>query len=309
MSKSSETGVSHIEHDPRRDDPISNSRVFLIAAMVAFGGFLFGYDCIIGGPLTDTVQFQEDFGTPQEPDGKMGFTAALKGAIVCILSVGTFFGALFAPFLCDKWGRRKGIIITCVIFAVGILVQTVASHIGILMLGRAIAGFGVGLVSVMVPLYQSECVPGSRRGTMVSCYQLAITIGLLIGTIVVNFTKDMTSQASYKIPIGLQFVWSFILMVAMFFFPETPRYLIKRGDWNGAVRAKVKLTGLAPDHPLLLDELHEIKGNLDHEMNLGPGTYAQCWQGNNFRRTLLGIFMQAWQQCKPPPTPPSFLLC
>lgn len=298
MSKSSESKVFHIEHehDARRDDPISNSRVFLIAAMVAFGGFLFGYDCIIGGPLTDTVQFQQDFGSPQDPDGKMGFTAALKGAIVCILSVGTFFGALFAPFLCDKWGRRMGIMITCGIFAVGILVQTVASHIAVLMLGRAIAGFGVGLVSVMVPLYQSECVPGSRRGTMVSCYQLAITIGLLVGTIVVNFTKDKPSAASYKIPIGLQFVWSGILFFAMFFFPETPRYLIKIGDWDGAVRAKVRLSGLPADHPVIRDELFEIKGNFEHEMRMGPATYAQCWQGNNFRRTLLGIFMQAWQQ-------------
>jgi sugar porter (SP) family MFS transporter len=301
MSKSSETGVSHIEHDPRRDERISNSRVFLIAAMVAFGGFLFGYDCIIGGPLTDTNKFQEDFGTPQDPDGKLGFTAALKGAIVCILSVGTFFGALFAPFLCDKWGRRMGIMVTCFIFAIGILVQTFAGHIGVLMLGRAIAGFGVGLVSVMVPLYQSECVPGSRRGTMVSCYQLAITIGLFIGTIVVNFTKDMTSKGSYQIPIALQLVWSFILLVAMFFFPETPRFLIKQGKWEEAIKAKVRLSGLPEDHPLLLDELHEIQGNLDHELSLGPGTYAQCWQGTNFRRTLLGIFMQAFQQCKPPP--------
>ena len=300
MSKSSATEVSRIENDPRRDEPISNSRVFLIAAMVAFGGFLFGYDCIIGGPLTDTVQFQQDFGTPQEPEGKMGFTAALKGAIVCILSVGTFFGALSAPFLCDRWGRKKGIMITCLIFAVGILVQTVASYIGVLMLGRAIAGFGVGLVSVMVPLYQSECVPGSRRGTMVSCYQLAITIGLLVGTIVVNFSKDMTGSKSYRIPIGLQFIWSFILGSAMFFFPETPRWLIKVGRWTDAVDAKVKLSGLPADHPVLLDELYEIKGNFEHEMSIGPATYAQCWQGNNFRRTLLGIFMQAWQQCNNP---------
>ena len=282
----------------RREDPlpISNFRVFLITAFIAFGGFLFGYDCVIGGGLPEIPRFVADFGK---------FSGALKGIFVSILSIGTFFGALSASQFCDRWGRKIGLLITCGIFSVGIAVQTAATSVGVMMFGRLIAGFGVGLVSVMVPLYQSECTPGQSRGAIVSCYQLAITIGLLIGQIVAWATKDRTGKDAYRILIGLQFLWSGVLGVAMLFFPETPRFLIRAKKWDEAVRAKCRLSGLPPDHPHVIEELEEIRGNFEHEMSMGPATYAQCWQGNNFRRTLLGIFMQAWQQRAPPP-PPAF---
>jgi len=284
-------------HTIAEGDGVSNIRVFLITIFVAFGGFLFGYDCIIGGSLFDITRFRNDFGTPQPPDGQIGFTNSLRGTFVAILSVGTFCGALCASQICDRVGRRLGLIITCAIFSVGIVVQTAGITLAALMVGRCIAGFGVGLVSVMVPLYQSECVPGRRRGTIVSCYQLAITIGLLIGQIVTYITKDYPGKESYRIIIGLQFLWSSVLGIGILFFPETPRYLIRAGKWDAAVKAKARLSGLPENHPLIEEELNEIKANFEHEKASGPATYAQCFQGNNLRRTLLGIFMQAWQQC------------
>jgi len=300
--------MSKVEHDiespppppppplPPNDQEISNFRVFLITAFVSFGGFLFGYDCVIGGGLPEVHQFALDFGTPQPPDGKYGFPTALKGGFVSILSVGTFMGALSASQFADRLGRRRGLMVTCGIFSIGVAVQTWVKSMAVLMFGRWIAGFGVGLVSVMIPLYQSECVPGKRRGTIVSCYQLAITIGLLIGQIVAYATKDRDDVNAYRILIGLQFMWSGVLGLAMFFFPETPRYLIKMGKWDDAVKSKVRLTGLPADSKIIKEELAEIKANYDWEMKQGPATYAQCWQGLNAKRTLLGIFMQAWQQ-------------
>jgi MFS transporter, SP family, sugar:H+ symporter len=297
MSKDIETKPSSTPQILPRDakDKTSNFRVFLFTMFVAFGGFLFGYDCIIGGPLLETGKFKQDFGFTLS-DGQKGFSAAIKGLFVSILSIGTFCGALTSPFLCDRWGRKKGLIITCFIFSVGIAFQTVGIHLALLMVGRYIAGFGVGCVSLMVPLYQSECVPARRRGTIVSCYQFAITFGLLIGQIVITFTEGKTSSASYRIPIALQFVWSTVLGFGMLLLPETPRFLIRANRWDEAVKAKSRLSGLPIDHPYILEELNEIKANLEHEMILGPATYKQCWQGTNLRRTLLGVFMQAWQQ-------------
>jgi len=280
----------------------SHLRVFLIALFVAFGGFLFGYDCIIGGELLDVDKFRLDFGTPQEPTGELGWKDSLRGAFVSILSAGTFFGALTASQYADRLGRKKGIIVTCCIFAVGIAIQTWAPSIAVLMVGRCIAGYGVGLVSVMIPLYQGECVPARRRGTMVSCYQLAITIGLLVGQIVVYGTKNMTSSDAYRIPIGLQFAWSGILFLGMLYFPDTPRNLVRIGKEEEAVKAKCRLTGLPPNHPEVREELAEIKGNLQHEMALGPASYKECFRGLNLRRTLLGVFMQVWQQRSSLPT-------
>ena len=297
MSKEVATKSTSVDQtDLYADEQVSSVRVFLFTIFVAFGGFLFGYDCIIGGPLLETWKFKQDFGFAQA-DGSKGFSPDVKGLFISILSIGTFCGALTAPFLCDRFGRRIGLLLTCGIFTAGIVCQVIAGHLAILMIGRWIAGVGVGCVSLMVPLYQSECVPAKRRGTIVSCYQLAITIGLLIGQIVLACTETMTGAASYRIPIGLQFVWSTVLAIGLLLLPETPRWLIRVGRWEDAVRAKVKLTGLPANHPTVQAELTEVKANLDHELSLGPASYKQCWQGTNLRRTLLGIFMQAWQQC------------
>lgn len=296
MSKS-ETG-SQIEPVTRHSNhAVSNLRVFLITTFVSFGGFLFGYDCVIGGQLVEMAKFRQDFGSPQPPNGEYGFSHALRGSIVSILSAGTFLGALSSSLICDNFGRKRGLIITCGIFSIGVVFQTVAVNIPVLMVGRFIAGYGVGLISVMIPLYQSECVPAERRGTVVSCYQFAITIGLLIGQIVANFTESYASEKSYRVPIGLQFLWSGVLAIGMLFSPESPRYLIRAGKWEKAVRSKVRLSGLPADHPLVQEELLEIQGNYEHELRLGKPSWRECWKGNNRRRTLLGIFMQIWQQC------------
>ncbi len=79
--------------------------------------------------------------------------------------------------------------------------------------GRFFAGYGVGLVSALIPMYQSETSPKWIRGTIVGAYQLAITIGLFLASIVNNSTKDMKNSGSYRIPISIQFLWALILVV------------------------------------------------------------------------------------------------
>ncbi len=118
----SKVGDSKIPTEPNNENhpPISNFRVFLITAFVAFGGFLFGYDCIVGGGLPEIPRFIADFGK---------FSDALTGIFVSILSIGTFCGALSASQFCDRWGRKIGLLVTCGIFSVGIAIQTAASNV------------------------------------------------------------------------------------------------------------------------------------------------------------------------------------
>lgn len=94
--------------------------------------------------------------------------------------------------------------------------------------GRFFAGLGVGLISAMVPLYQSETSPKWIRGTIVGAYQLAITIGLFLAAIVNYATRNCNDTGSYRIPIAVQFAWSIIICIGLFFLPETPRFLIKQ---------------------------------------------------------------------------------
>lgn len=109
--------------------------------------------------------------------GNEDITSSQESLIVSILSAGTFFGALFAAPLADKLGRRMGLMISAgIVFNVGVILQTAATAQPLFIAGRFFAGLGVGLVSAMIPLYQSETSPKWIRGAVVGAYQWAITI-------------------------------------------------------------------------------------------------------------------------------------
>ncbi|KAI4192068.1 MAG: hypothetical protein LQ350_008704, partial [Teloschistes chrysophthalmus] len=152
-------------------------------------------------------------GYTNKVDGNPDVTSSQSSEIVSLLSAGTFFGALAAAPMADLLGRRLGMIASTVVFTVGVILQTAATAIPMFVAGRFFAGLGVGLISAIIPLYQSETAPKWIRGAVVGCYQLAITIGLLIAAIVDNATKDRNDTGSYRIPIAVQFAWAIILVV------------------------------------------------------------------------------------------------
>jgi sugar porter (SP) family MFS transporter len=161
-----------------------------------------------------------------------------------------------------------------------------------------LAGIGVGLVSVLVPLYQSEMAPKWIRGTLVCAYQLSITCGLLAASVVNILTYKMPTASSYRIPIGLQLTWAVILAAGLSILPETPRYLIKRGYKDAAGISLSRLRRLDITHPALIEELAEIQANHEYEMALGPDSYKDIIFGEPHlgRRTLTGCGLQMLQQ-------------
>ena len=138
-----------------------------------------------------------------------------------------------------------------------------------------------------------------NSGAVVSGYQWAITIGLLISAIVNNATKDMPSHAAWQIPISLQFIWGLILAVGMILLPESPRWLIKKDRDEDAARALSRLISLPPNHPELRAELEEVRAAYQQEKELGESSYLDCFRATDNKilfRTLTGISIQAWQQ-------------
>lgn len=264
-----------------------------VAVFVAFGGILFGYDTgTISGVLT-MPHVLETF----TDDGK-AFTPGQTSLITSILSAGTFSGAVTAPFASDTLGRRLGLIFFCVIFSVGAILQTVATGRTLLIVGRVIAGLGVGGVSSIVPLYQSEVAPKWVRGAVVSIYQFAITIGLLLAAIVNNSTKDRPNSSSYRIPLGLQLLWAVILVGGLIMLPETPRFWVKQGKYEKAADSLRRLRRLPVEHEAVQQELLEIQSAHDQEMQIGSATWAACFspKGSQLKRMLTGIGIQALQQ-------------
>ncbi|KAK0617496.1 general substrate transporter [Immersiella caudata] len=269
----------------------------LIGLFVAFGGVLFGYDTgTISGILA--MDFWRDtFSTGyRDSNGHLDVSPAQSSAVVSILSAGTFFGALTSPLLGDTIGRRWALIASCWVFNLGVCLQTAAVALPLFLAGRFFAGFGVGLVSALVPLYQSETAPKWIRGAIVGAYQLAITIGLLLAAVVDNATHERQDTGSYRIPVAVQYAWSIILIVGMLLLPETPRYLIKRDRVDKAAVALGKLRRLPKDHPAVLEELAEIEANHKYELSLGKSSYVDCFRGGMRKRQLTGMGIQALQQ-------------
>ncbi|KAH7356490.1 putative glucose transporter rco-3 [Rhexocercosporidium sp. MPI-PUGE-AT-0058] len=269
----------------------------IIGLFVAFGGVLFGYDTGTISGILAMDYWRNEFTTgyknsKNQPDVSPSQTSL----IVSILSAGTFFGALWAAPTGDFLGRRMGLIAACCVFNLGVILQTASTALPMFIAGRFFAGFGVGMVSALIPLYQSETAPKWIRGVIVGSYQFAITIGLLLAAIVDNATKDRKDTGSYRIPIAVQFAWSLVLIIGMLILPETPRFLIKQGKPEKAAKSLAKIRRLPIDHAAIQDELGEIQANHEYELSLGKSSYIDCFRGKVLKRLLTGCLLQALQQ-------------
>ena len=109
-------------------------------------------------------EFSTGYTNPK--DGLPDVTASQSSEIVSLLSAGTFFGALTVAPACDFLGRRYGLIASTIVFTVGVILQTAATAIPMFVAGRFFAGYGVGMISASIPLYQSETSPKWIRGTI-----------------------------------------------------------------------------------------------------------------------------------------------
>ncbi|CAK7209197.1 glucose transporter [Sporothrix eucalyptigena] len=289
----------------RKPDNIagSSAQAIMVGFFVATGGLLFGYDTGSINGILAMDSFLEQFSTNKTatyPPGTSppALPISQQAIIIAILSVGTVIGSILAAPAGDIFGRRKSLIASMGVFVFGAIFQVCSTNIPTLLVGRVFAGIGVGIVSVLVPLYQSEMAPKWIRGTLVCAYQLFITIGLLAASIVNILTYKIVGAAAYRIPMGLQLTWAVVLSLGLLVLPETPRYLVKRGQKEQAALALSRLRRLDITHPALLEELAEMIANHEYEMALGPDTYRDAFFGSPHlgRRTLTGCILQILQQ-------------
>ncbi|KAI0359443.1 general substrate transporter [Trametes cingulata] len=269
----------------------------------AFGGLLFGHDI---GTISGILKMDDWLKTFGEPvAGKraadvvhFALPTSLESVVVSILFAGTFFGALSAAPVGDVLGRRLGTMVSCLVFSLGVALQTGAPNLPTFIVGRFFAGSGVGLVSTLVPMYQSECAPRWIRGFVIASYQWAVTIGTLLASVINNATKDRMDHAAWRVPIALQFVWAFLLFAGMLWLPESPRWLIKKDRDDVATRSLARLTNLDEDHPDVQAEVQEIRAALKRENMMGRGTYLDCFRSSNKAalRTCSGIAVLGLQQ-------------
>ncbi|KAJ1595324.1 hypothetical protein NDA14_001463 [Ustilago hordei] len=281
----------------------------LVAAASAFGGVLFGYDTGTISGLLVMENFKQTFGqfypvnVPSNTTGapKPGYDLSTSDTslVVSILSAGTFIGALAGAPISDILGRRWGMQIALLVFCVGVIMQMATTDLGVFIGGRVIAGLGVGILSTIVPMYQSETAPRWIRGAVVSGYQWAITIGLLCASLASYGTQNRDNTSAWRVPVGIQFVFALILCAFFLVLPESPRWLVKKGNHERASKSLARLNSTDVDDPLVRSELSVIQTNLDIELTHSTGSYLDCFKNNDRKyllRTFTGTFIQAFQQ-------------
>lgn len=304
------TDISRIEA------PI-NAKAYLMCAFASFGGIFFGYDSgwvnsVLGMNyvITQYTGMQPPGPNPTKAQvAAFAIPSSTQSLIVSILSAGTFFGAIIAGDIADWLGRRITVIIGCLVFLIGAILETASAgpNVGLMVAGRLIAGFGVGFVSAIIILYMSEIAPKAVRGAIVSGYQFCITIGLLLAACVTYATQDRQDTGSYRIPIAVQILWSLILGGGLMFLPESPRFHVKRGRIDEATQTLARLRSQPRESEYVQQELAEIIANHEYELQLIPQgiwrySWANCFRGSvfnpnsNLRRTILGTSLQMMQQ-------------
>jgi len=302
-------GLTATADTARIEAPVT-ARAYFMCAFAAFGGIFFGFDSgYINGVMgmTYVIQLLTGLDPATTPTADFTLTASQKSLITSILSAGTFFGALIAGDLADFYGRRTTIVLGCIVFIIGVILQTASYGLGLLVAGRLIAGFGVGFVSAIIILYMSEVSPRKVRGAIVSGYQFCITLGILLASCVDYGTQNRMDTGSYRIPIAIQMLWALILGTGLVLLPESPRYFVKRGKLDKAVEALARLRGQPRESDYIQQELAEIVANHEYELQVIPqggyfSSWANCFKGglrnpsSNLRRTILGTSLQMMQQ-------------
>lgn len=264
---------------PKRVQPI----VYFIGFTAALAGLLFGLDV---GVISGAEGFiQKDFKLSDD-------TIQL---IVSSLLWGAAFGALFSGVLSSKLGRRKTILISAVNFIIGAILCAFAPNEHILIFARFILGIAVGVASFTAPLYLSEVSPQSVRGSMISMYQLMITIGIVLAFLSNTWlatyaTFGGETGGHWRIMLGIIAVPAAIMFAGVFFLPESPRWLFLKGFHEKAVAVfkQMKL-----DDAEIAAEVREIEDSLKVKQD----GFSLLLTNRNFRRAIgLGIGLQIIQQ-------------
>ncbi|KAI8149331.1 general substrate transporter [Fennellomyces sp. T-0311] len=269
----------------------ANWRVYAVSLFAAIGGFCFGYDTgVLSGVLTmDHFIFTmrgREFLTPLE-----------TGTLTGLLLAGCFVGALLAGQSAEILSRKRTIILASCIFMVGCAIQTAANGYAMMVVGRAIAGLGVGSLSMVVPLYQSELAPKEIRGRLISLQQFMITAGLMVAFWCGAGTQYIEGQASWRVPIGIQIAPGFVLAIGAIFLPFSPRWLISKGRKEEALAVLANLhAGGDQNAPVVVEEYNEIVQQIELERKVAITSYLELFSVKNRRRMVLGIFIQIFQQ-------------
>lgn len=310
-SESSQTGThtpvndSILEKEQEGQLPVLPKRsskdyifISVCCTLVAFGGFVFGFDTGTISGFVNMTDFLRRFGQTHA-DGTHYLSNVRTGLIVSIFNVGCAVGGVLLSKVADMSGRRVAIMVAMVIYVVGVIIQIASQYAWYqYFIGRLITGLAVGIVSVVCPLFIGESAPKHLRGTLVCCFQLCITLGIFLGYCTNFGTKTYSDSRQWRIPLGLCFGWAILLVSGMLFMPESPRYLVEKNRLDDARNSISRSNKVSVEDPGVYTEVQLIQAGIDREKLAGTAGWKELITGKPkiFYRVVLGVVLQSLQQ-------------
>ena len=269
------TAPARSPEQPRTFGQIMTPWLWLVLVLVLFAGGLFGYDQgVISGALRGI---------------KSTFTLSplLIEVVTSWVTLGALFGSLAGGELADQFGRERTVLIAGAMFTLGALVQAFAPDTVILVAGRLVVGAGVGVAAVAAPLYAAELAPAAVRGRFVSCYQLAITIGIFLAYLVDGW---LSPSGAWRVMLGASAVPGLLLFAVALAAPKSPRWLMMMGRRPEAVAELRKISpGVNVEAPL--DAIAKVLRQEGERASWGE-VFHQEWR----RPLMIGIGLAVFQQ-------------
>jgi len=247
----------------------------LVLVVVLLSGALFGYDQgVISGALEGIQR-------------SLKLSPTLLEVVTSWVTLGALAGSLAGGEIADRLGRRTALLAAAGLFAAGAAVEAFAPNVTILVAGRLVVGFGVGVAAVAAPLYAAELAPAEHRGRFVSAYQLAITMGIFLAYLI---DQALASDREWRIMLGVSAVPALLLLVAILPAVESPRWLVRMGQRDRARDSIVRARPwVDPDVRLksIEDSLRDEPPNASWSE-----VFAPAWR----RPLTIGIGLAVFQQ-------------
>lgn len=265
----------------------------LITVIASLGGLLFGFDIAVISGILPLVQKQ------------FGLTAVEEGWFVSSALIGSIIGVAFSGELSDRLGRKKMLVLAAILFFVSALGCTFLPSTFWIISSRVLGGIGIGVASIIVPLYISEIAPAAIRGRLVTCYQLAVTVGILIAyianSILLKYAlghQDLISNGVFH-TLFVKEVWrgmfsvllfpSLLFLIGLVLIPESPRWLIFKTRYNEAI---VILSKISKDETGANKEADQIRQSIKKE----KGNYKELLEPGMRRALLIGLLLPLLSQ-------------
>lgn len=257
-------------------------------------------------------QFLERFTQVSQTASGGGFW---KGLLTAMIELGALLGALNQGWIADTISRKYSIIVAVVIFTIGSVLQTASTSYAMLVVARLIGGIGIGMLSMVVPLYISEISPPEIRGALLVLEEFSIVSGIVIAFWTTYGTQYIAGEWAWRLPFLLQLIPAIILGFGVWFLPFSPRWLVSKGRDDDALASLAKLRQLPASDQRVVREWYEIRGEVQfhREMSilrhpslqgrskisrvkLEVAAWIDCFKRGCWRRTHIGVGLMFFQQ-------------